>query len=332
MEIRTILNNGDGKCLTAVVHYTTRSCEGECRSFPGLCPDGGVSKNDKCKKVELTSECYSRPRMILESDVRKSKYTLDEFIQREFIDMLSEWRTGMNAGLRKKMIGKAGGFVNQNGYTGPKEIPMFTGEGVAINPWGWMQIKNDLADAGIADTPIIVGGGLMRNYADAKNIACCNNIGVDASKMATDFTWFEDSKLSQYISSDTTQPNDVLVWNPGAIQLVTGNRNVGSFRVTPSDPYRFSRTTIVDPITGLTLDFYRRYIECDNPGWQMFVGLDYALFELPEDAYEKCDENFGVNDIFHYRVVCGTGGICQPQTAPAPKPTAAFTTEVKTDC
>jgi hypothetical protein len=184
-----------------------------------------------------------------------------------------------------------------------------------INPIEESEMRMDIRQAGIPEW-VIFGGTRAQHYADLKNISGPNfNTGYDPSMLET----FETSRFffDDYIQDgvkNTGRPaapqNPMLVYRPGALQFISTARNQNADYQLNTDQY--VRTTIVDPIFGLTWDLYITLEPCGSDlAWYAYLELHWAVIGYPSDSCWQDDpKRQGVTDLLLYDVQCGDNPIC----------------------
>ena len=230
---------------------------------------------------------------------------------RKLCDGPSEWRAKIvashmsglfrkiNQGLVAKYNAQVGNFIG--GVAAGKTVYMLDSSGPIkqIDPNGAVDIMEDMADLGVSDRPILVGAGILSRYASLANIGCCNAYGQDVSMADEGFDWYRDRDVDTILAGS----NNVLAFVPGAVQMATYAQNRGEFGIVHE---HFAESTIVDPVTGLEIDFEMRYDQCTKTYTMVFFS-HYDLFLLPDDMFTDADERDGVNYAFRYTAAEYTG-------------------------
>ncbi len=233
-----------------------------------------------------------------------SNLTFTKAAMRRFCERPAEWRakvilSEMDALFRKinqiaigQYVAGVGGFYG--GVAAAKEVQMLENTGAIrqSDPNGEVAIMQDFQDLGYTMQPILVGAGNLDTYTKLANIGCCNAYGQDIGDTAGSFAYYRDRDVDAVIGDD----NNVLAFTPGAVQFVSWNENEGDFAM---EHEHFAETTIVDPITGLTLDMEMNYDRCTKT-WVILFFLNFDLFTLPLTMFPDLDERDGTNGTFHY--------------------------------
>lgn len=184
-----------------------------------------------------------------------------------------------------------------------------------INEVEESEMRMDIRQAGIPEW-VIFGGTRAQHYADLKNIASVNDsTGFDPSMLTTFDTsnFFFDDYIQDGVKNTgraTDPQNPMLVYRPGALQFISTARNSDPDYQLNTD--RYIRTTVVDPIFGLTWDLYITLETCGKElAWYAFVELHWAVIGYPDDdCWADDPKREGVTDLLLYDVQCGDTPIC----------------------
>ena len=299
------LQDPQGRTRIVQVRYTS-----------GLPSQTSDSATDICSPGDTESEKYAN---VSTNYYKEIKLTLDDGEFETFCATQSEFRDEMtrkklnqlygaiNTDLVTEATANFGNFWN-TGANAALSVPLISSTGTPVY-WGETEILDSFEDAELTERPFLVGSGFLRKYTRLQNIACCNDGGLDISA-DNSFDYFRDGAVDSVIGSS----NNIIGFAPGAYQLVKTNRFVGQFE--KSDNYK-TKTTVVDPASGLTLDLSVYYDWCENPGdendrskWIITWGLRYGLFILPTDLAEPATPWDGVNSTFHFQATCGEVAPC----------------------
>jgi hypothetical protein len=204
----------------------------------------------------------------------------------------------LNQGLAAKYKLQEGKFIGN--VSAGKEVALIdkTNAIWQIDPNGTAAIMDDMRDLDVAGRPIMVGNGLLKRYVDLANIGCCNAYGQDNSTADEGFDFYVDRDVKAAVGGSGAD-DAFYAWSPGAVQMATYSENRGEFEVVHS---HFAESTLVDPFTGITLDYEMRYDQCIK-AWTFVFYLHYDLFLLGGDLFEEDDERYGVNYAFRYKGV-----------------------------
>lgn len=156
------------------------------------------------------------------------------------------------------------------------------------------QILKEYDEAGGRGTPMFIGSGSLALFARQQQIACCNDLGSDQAGLNGEYLYYND----RFSTSVLANPEDFIVLEPGATQLVTWNRYMGDR--AKMVPGVYEHGTITDPFTGLMYDLKSHYDDCADQ-WVIKLSLRWDLFILPSNVYAAGDDLNGVNGIYNFR-------------------------------
>ncbi len=142
-------------------------------------------------------------------------------------------------------------------------------------------------------TPILVGSGNIARALSTIETGCCNQEGVDMLALTNTlgFSYFLDTTIQGVLGA-----NQFAIIAPGTTHFIGWDEYKGDSVTTfPTS----STTTIVDPRTGMTLDFKVVYDECKEK-WFLKLSKHFDLFTLPVDSSEADDELYGTTGTLRY--------------------------------
>lgn len=284
---------GNGKKKRVIVEYLQ----------PGLESETSNVKGDVCADAEVSEE-YNHDIVTVEQYRRSPILEFTKEQMRTFCQSPSEHRaavvsTKMNAlfkALNKDIATQfalnVGGFYG--GAASGKNVPLLASDGVQESAYmrGEVDILEDMADLSVDSRPILCGSGVLSRYARYANIGCCNQYGTDISALGDSFGFYRDVDIDAVVGS----ANNIFGFAPGAVQFLEWNENEGEFEM---EDVRSIESTIVDPVTGITLDFEMHYNRCTKV-YQMFFAKNWELYFMPDAAYKTGDPRHGTNNAFHY--------------------------------
>jgi hypothetical protein len=175
---------------------------------------------------------------------------------------------------------------------------------------GIVEMMTDITENEICGVPCIVGGGLFNAYTQAKALTCCNNAGLDIGAADTPRFFFD--KDTQTIWGR----DSIGLFAPGSVKFISRNKYIGNW----AGPRGLSFfTTLPLPVTefgcaddclrDLVLDMQLRYNDCAaddgnggtiEPGMQVILSKDFALWAQPDNAFQPGDELEGTNGMLKY--------------------------------
>lgn len=178
---------------------------------------------------------------------------------------------------------------------------------------GIVRLFQDFQDNEICGDPCIVGGGLFSGYNIAQQIMCCNNAGMDFSRMGMPRFYFDKD------SQDIWGTNQIGVFAPGSVKFISRDKYVGPYAGEKGNSFFFTIALPVgefgcapDCLNDLVFDVQMRYIDCPttvtingsattvNRGWQFIISKDYSLWVQPQTAYRVDDPLFQTNGVLRY--------------------------------
>jgi len=179
---------------------------------------------------------------------------------------------------------------------------------------GWTKVLNDYAFNEGMGRPIVVGSGLVNAAAiQARNGLMTNYAQMNNNAGFGAFDYYHD-----IISASTWGANQFGVFQPGTFGLVQINKYTG-FRAGQKGTSWFWNMPIPMDMPGaegllplFNIDFQMKYLDCPTTvivgeeevtyqrGWSLIMSKEYALWQVPNDAYQATDRLTGVNGAFRY--------------------------------
>lgn len=287
------VDGGDGKQKTVIIDWIQPASLADSSSVNNadICAAGTEVPTLRDTRA-LTAFSRSEVLMFTKAELRKLCKAPSEQRAMVVASRMNSVFRRINNTLITKYLAGVGGFYN--GVAAGKDVELIdaTHPIKAVNPNGEFDIMEDFQDVGAEGRPIMVGHGLLSRYVRLAGIGCCNDYGMDVGKSASSFDFFRD----HFVDGIAGDPNQILAWAPGAVQMANYVENRGEFAVVHD---HFAETSIVDPVTGLELDWQWRYDQCTRR-WTMVFYSFYDLFMLPLTMFKDTDERDGVNYAFQY--------------------------------
>jgi hypothetical protein len=291
----------DGKTNKVLVRHLVPDAEADSTdTITSLCDEDGTAHAYVWSEVTADMAVQSEVKLLTADQVRTLCETGSEFRQELISLSLDSLRRNINAQLIPVFEAGCGGILDGDGETGTEYNVIYTdsaGRRSAL-PQGLIDMEIDLDDVGVNDRPIIVGGGNMYLYTKEQGIACCNDLGVDASQM--EMQMFRDNQISKILTGPSYD-NPFFAFAPQAAVFCPTPKNVGQFRMIADT---FVRDTIIDPLTGLEVDFDLFYDYCGGNGrgeWKFKTSLNFGLYQLPLTLFKSTDPRYKVNFNFSFR-------------------------------
>lgn len=299
------VDGGDGKKKTAVLRYWQAQDLTDIRTTPtSVCRDGKVIE-PKEEEVEVTKHISTEVFEFTDDQFRNYCEGRDEILMQTIMGLLNPFMKKFNQQIIADYNAMFGTFY---GGTGGAGNPLVTrqlirttaGQVDQADPKGQHLILKDLRKLGLSQMPFVVGDGLLSQYMDLLQIGATNDYGqrIDALNKKMDF--YADWDLGTVVGED----NAFAVWNPGAFQLVTWNKNKGEFKHRTPDR---EKTTFVDPVSGLELDLELKKLDCASEegdmAWRMLFRVNYETWVMPNDIFKATDVRYGSNNAFMYEAI-----------------------------
>lgn len=180
---------------------------------------------------------------------------------------------------------------------------------------GVVRLFQDFQDNEICGDPCIVGGGLFSAYNIAQQIMCCNNAGMDFSRLGMPRFFFDKD------SQDLWGTNQIGAFAPGSVKFVSRLKYEGPYAGERGNSMFFTMRLPTaefgcapDCLDDLIFDVQMRYIDCPtsvtvngsattmNRGWQFIISKDYQLWVQPQTAYRITDPLFQTNGVLRYAI------------------------------
>lgn len=288
------LDGGDGKNKQVIVRYIQPGVYSETADTSvNICTDAGEEVTET-RKVEDVTRFKRSPTL-----------TFTNAALRDLCDAPSEYRakvlaTRMSALFRSInrdliALANAAAGIHLGGDATATDLNLIVnnvagGGQIQADYTGEVDLLEEMADLGVMN-PIVVGAGNLSRYSRLQGIGCCNDYGQAVDQFGA-FQFYRDRDVPSVIGA----ANNFLAYAPGACQLVTWNANKGEFAMNHE---HFAHTTLVDPVTGLELDFEMNYDNCDKV-WKIGLSLNYDLFTLPVDMFKDADERDQINYLWKF--------------------------------
>jgi hypothetical protein len=180
---------------------------------------------------------------------------------------------------------------------------------------GIVRLLQDFQENQICGDPCIVGSGLFAGFNIAQQMACCNNAGMDFSRIGLP-KFFYDKDTATVLGA-----NNIGVYAPGSVKFISRNKYVGPYAGEKGSSIFFTMALPVnefgcapDCLNDLVFDVQMKYIDCPtsvtvngtaqtvNRGWQFIISKDYSLWVQPADAYKVTDPLGGTNGTLRYNI------------------------------
>lgn len=288
------IDTKNGKKKQVQINYAQRGTEDDVQDTynNGCNPD--ISKVPYEDIVTITDVRSLKGLTFSEDEMRKLCEDDQTWIARQINAHLDPFMTGLNKILIAKQAANFGNFSDNTATRRDRQLLNVDGTNMrSPNAFGEVQIMEDFEDIDFTGRPMLIGKGKLRQYTKLAGIGCCNSQGIDNGELG-DYDYFMDRHVGAVLGN----ADDFIGLAPGNVQLLTYNKYKGNY--IKKNNGNFSKTTIIDPFTGLELDMRWKYDDC-NEQWILTFSLWYDMFFLPANAFAASDPLEGVNYSLHYR-------------------------------
>ena len=183
--------------------------------------------------------------------------------------------------LLTKWVATMFGAYYDQGAPASKNFQLLNNGGESANYAAFVDLLTEyMKIRGVGGKPIIVGDGNMSKFMQLMMLGCCNADGIDLSQAKGDAYFFYDIDASS-VANGLGAANRFIAYSPGSLQFIQYLANEGQFMQMKED---YERRIIVDPVSGMTLDFEMKYVECDRE-FKFSLGTAFDLYGLPDDMY-----------------------------------------------
>lgn len=307
-DIQAVIDPGTGHTKFMDIRFTTPEAEADSVSngegaSGGVC-EAGEPIVDLFDRVEIDLVARSRVIELSEAQMRTMcEKTFSERRAKYIQGMLDSITRKINSVLIGEFFAGVGGFIG--GIPAGKSIDVLdAGPPISVIADGEIEMMQDYTDSGAVGKPLVIGMGNMYNYVKRVGIGCCNQTGMQVDQLAQ-FDFYYDNQILSVLGGPSSA-NEFFVLQPGAANFLSANRNAGDFRRN-NDQEVFD--IFVDPVTGLTFDFYQVYVRCPeatesnpdgDPVYRLSLKLNFGLWQMPLTLFKATDNRFEVNFNFMY--------------------------------
>lgn len=308
MTIQNIIDNGAGRTFTAKLVYMQRFLESQ--TDTAACdqcvtgPDAGTNFATYEIGCDGTSDTRGLKLNELERVCQTDEFYYVNIINR-LIDVIVRKIDSISIFQARSLMGlfRDGSTVKQTRTkTSTAANASFVNNAVEDINFE-IRIEGEIPDS----IPlVVVGTDLIYKYAQASEFGCCSNtqaIDWGAYWSAYNMIGVWDRKVEGGGGGlSGFGDNHFFVTVPGALQLITFNRNRGSqWRSTIGNT--LAKGTITDPLTGLVLD-YRVTVTCSGGDdvVNIWMGVSHELIGMPADVYCNFDDLKGATGAWEWEV------------------------------
>jgi len=289
------LDPGNGKRKCVELNWIQKFCEATMNeSITGDC-SSGTETPPFCEDINITKELETDNMTFDEDNMRRLCYPLGETDEIWMAGVMNAQFNAFNTYWDKLVIAEilanVGTFMDGETI---KAIQLFnTVNSDAIGPRtrALANIQDEFDQAALFGKPNFIGAGEVNKWAQMIDYGTPNAAGQNVAQMAAGFNFFYDRFVEGIFGA-----NEFVVMAPGAAQLLTWNKYVGSYAKKSAT---FEHGTIVDPVTGLKYDLKLHYDDCDDT-YYIKLQQNWELFVLPDEGDASCADHYGVNGILNY--------------------------------
>jgi hypothetical protein len=279
----------NGKYRAVQINYIQRGVEADVNLTCTNDCAGSIEKAPLETVVNITNCLETKGLIFNDDEMRKLCEQDSVYVANVVMSQMNAINVALNKQLLAKQALNFGKFLDG---TALKNVKLFEDTTNAARAIAMANIRHEYDDAGAVGSPLVIGGGNLDLYAKVQQIACCNSTtGTDLSRW-TDYRYYNDRFVEGVIGA-----NEFIVLAPGAVQLITWNKYVGSY-AKRNDV--FEHGTITDPFTGLTYDLKVHYDDCADQ-WVIKFFLNWEPWFIPANAFQATDDLFGVNYSFNFK-------------------------------
>lgn len=291
-----------GKARKIQVSYFPIQCDVEGSSATKLCDSPDEVVQPVQVEFETTQKTTTKKYGINAEDIRLTDNNTWDFsgVALEIIgSIMPSARKLLAEDFTTYLLSKVGHHSDGNPV---KSLPPALSTTGAINPLGGrISIDKEYMDAGM-EAPYIMGGTETFYLKNMVGIGGLNADGQNVNQINNTNTWYDDN-IMQNIKGDLANGGWVLAIDPATFKFITYSNNSGLFRTdratldnsTLERIYKagggadFILGVFYDEKTGLYWDMYLNFDKCaewnnDNPGWSVFLRLEWDMFIMPPVA------------------------------------------------
>lgn len=220
-----------------------------------------------------------------------------DFMRSEIFSAFDALARDINASLLTEQALNFGKNI-RTGATTASDLTVFPAATGNPNARPLQILKNDFRVKNqFNGTMMLIGAGNAYDYWTTLESACCNDGGVDMLALSNSLGWspFIDTQMEDYFGT-----NHFMTMEPGSVQLITFNDYVGIDATSAGS--EVSRTTIVDPRTGIRYDLKVMQDGCSD-NYVVIINLTYDVWFTPISQFQFDDPLHGTRGTLRYRAV-----------------------------
>jgi hypothetical protein len=279
----------DGKFKKYQVTYVPPDCTPptDCSSTPGDICGSGTSKPVTPAEFTIGDCLFSG---VIELTINQFRdlcnFNPAQFTIAQIQGKMDTFRRAINQKVLTDICGYVGGF--SAAQTGAKILPLINPTTGAPNFLAETDVLSDFSDAGMAVSPIIIGGRSWKAYRKAVKTGGVRADGVNVGEF-DDFNAFYDNQLQSVCGTANYETSIAIA--PSLISLNNFLENVGDFQanakidqnnvlsfLTEGDEYHYG--IIQDPITKMYYDFNAIFDKCTKT-WKLSFKTTFDTWKMP---------------------------------------------------
>lgn len=285
------ISSGD-KLHSARIKYLQRAVESQV--VDTISRDCEVGTFDDYNEVDfsITKEVEEKW-SLSEADFRRICEGQGAFVEKLFASKFDAIARKINKAILTEQAANMGKNIT-TGLTTATTVNVFPDATGNLNARPIQKIKFDYEFSNQSiGTPMIVFGGLFKQYHDTLKVGCCNDAGIDMLGLANSLGYapFADVTLESVFGA-----NRFLVLEPTKVKFVGYNEYVGESVKRWDDTVH---DTIVDKRTNIKYDLKIVYDNCSEK-WTFALRKFYDIWFEPSDAWQVQDPLYGTNGSLLY--------------------------------
>lgn len=246
-------------------------------------------------------------------------------VMQEHWDLIIEHANILMSEINKDLIADMATQFGENTVTGSNTGKVINinrnGDQVILDD-GIVDVLRDMQENEICADPCFIGGGLWSAWNMSQVMACCNQAGMDLSRIGLPRFFFDKSTQSIW------GENSAAMLSPGSVKFIGRNKFAGAFAGQKGTSFFTKLPLPVEEfgcnndscLRDLVFDLQLRYIDCPttinvgetpttvNRGWEVIISKEYALWVQPTNAYAADDDLEGTNGTLKYFLSNSTYG------------------------
>jgi hypothetical protein len=302
-----VLDLGDqrGKIKKSRVVYSQRTLHTEARTgndgINASHCDTAETVQDKEAIVDISNRIATRTLKFTEKQLQEQCENPQAFMQKYILQELAAGREALDIAVGAAISANAGPIIGEAATTAagtPKSVKLITVNGTTTERTpvftGYNTVLRDYQNMELNGLPILIGQGVLDEYFQLQNLACCNSttpFGEAVSRANAAFF------LDQHMTSILGAINEFLVIAPGSTMLLTYNENT-AININTETVRHY---TLPDPeVPGLMWDIDFKWDDCEKAYvWMASVWWDiFNTFQA--DSFSSPDRLRGMTGIFNY--------------------------------